>query len=121
MTTEYRREELDGLIIKDPWIGMVLDNSKSWEIRGSKTEKRGTIYLIRSGSGYIVGQTDIVGCIELTEERFEENKEKHRIETGYEKVPYKSPWAWIFENSIRFQKPIPYIHPRGAVIWVKGL
>ena len=82
---------MDGLIIKDPWIGMVLDNFKSWEIRGSKTEKRGTIYLIRSGSGYIVGQTDIVGCIELTEERFEENKEKHRVETGYEKVPNKSP------------------------------
>ena len=35
---------MDGLIIKDPWIGMVLDNFKSWEIRGSKTEKRGTIY-----------------------------------------------------------------------------
>lgn len=64
---------MDGLIIKDPWIGMVLDNWKSWEIRGRRTWKRGTVYLIRSGSGCIVGKTDIVDCVALTEERFEGN------------------------------------------------
>lgn len=112
---------MDGLVIKEPWIGMVLDNLKSWEVRGARTRKRGPVYLIRGGSGCIVGQTDIVGCIRLTEELFERSREKHRIEAGYGSLPYSCPWAWIFANSVRYKDPVPYRHPQGAVIWVKDL
>lgn len=48
---------------------------ESWEIRGSRTKKRGTIYLIQSGSSHIMGQVDIVDCIELTKERYEKTEE----------------------------------------------
>lgn len=112
---------MDGLIIKDKWLELILSGLKSWEIRGSRTKKRGTIYLIKSGTGHIMGQADIVGCIELTKEKYEENKAKHCIETGYESLPYSIPYAWVFENYVRYKKPIPYKHPQGAVIWVKGL
>lgn len=27
-------------------------------------------------------------------------------------------WAWVLENAIRYDTPIPYEHPQGAVIWV---
>ena len=112
---------MDGLIIKDKWIELILSGLKSWEIRGSRTNKRGTIYLIKSGSSRIMGQVDIVDCIELTKEKYEKNKEKHCIEAGYESLPYSVPYAWVLKNYVRYEKPIPYKHPQGAVIWVKGL
>ena len=61
---------MDGLIIKEKWLRLILSGLKSWEIRGSRTKKRGTIYLIQSGSSHIMGQVDIVDCIELTKKIF---------------------------------------------------
>ena len=112
---------MDGLIIKEKWLRLILSGLKSWEIRGSRTKKRGTIYLIQSGSSHIMGQVDIVDCIELTKERYEENRGKHCIEAGWESLPYSAPYAWVLENCVQYQKPIPYKHPQGAVIWVKGI
>ena len=37
---------------------------------GQQDKKRGTIYLIQSGSSHIMGQVDIVDCIELTKKIF---------------------------------------------------
>lgn len=112
---------MDGLIIKEKWLRLILSGLKSWEIRGSRTNKRGTIYLIQSGSSHIMGQVDIVDCIELTKERYEENRGKHCIGAGWESLPYSVPYAWVLENYVQYQKPIPYNHPQGAVIWVKGI
>lgn len=52
---------MDGLIIKEKWLRLILSGLKSWEIRGSRTKKRGTIYLIQSGSSHIMGQVEKAG------------------------------------------------------------
>ena len=44
-------EVTKGLMIKSPWIDKILAGEKTWEIRGYTTETRGTIALIKSGSG----------------------------------------------------------------------
>jgi hypothetical protein len=44
-----------GLIIADPWIGYILDGSKTWEMRSSKTSVRGPFGLIRKSTGAIWG------------------------------------------------------------------
>lgn len=44
-----------GLIIKSPWIDLILQGRKTWEIRGSHTHTRGLVALIKSRSGSIVG------------------------------------------------------------------
>lgn len=38
------------LIIREPWIDLVLSGQKSWELRSRSTEKRGLIGLIRKGA-----------------------------------------------------------------------
>ena len=38
---------LQGLVIDEPWIGMLLAGKKTWEMRSAPTSKRGTIGLIR--------------------------------------------------------------------------
>ena len=43
------------LLIRHPHIDLILDGKKIWEIRGSRTSVRGTIALVPSGSGTVVG------------------------------------------------------------------
>jgi ASCH domain. len=110
---------MKGLIIKDPWIELILEGLKTWEIRGSNSKIRGKIALIKSGTGMIYGTVEIVDSILLTSEQYHQAFEKHRItDTEGKALPYKKVHAWVLTNPVKFEKPIPYVHPQGAVIWV---
>ena len=50
-------------MIRPHWIDLILKGTKTWEIRGSRTTARGTIGLIPSGSGTIVGVCEVVDCL----------------------------------------------------------
>jgi hypothetical protein len=109
-----------GLIIKEPYIDNILSGKKDWEIRGSNTNIREKIALIKSGSGKIFGTVDLVGCRELSLEDYISNGKKHGFNSsGRTQLPYKKTFAWFLENPILLENPIPYTHPMGAVIWVK--
>lgn len=111
-----------GLLIREPWIGKILKGSKKWEIRGSKTNIRGTIALIRSGSGLVVGVCDLVGVLgPLPLSKMKRNIEKHHITLSSLKggLRYKKTYAWILKNIKPLKKAVPYEHPQGAIIWVK--
>lgn len=111
-----------GLLIRQPWIDLILSGDKTWEIRGSKTKIRGTIGLIQSQSGLVVGIADLVGCTPaLTVEDMIKSRKLHCIMDLFSdnEMPYGGrPYAWILLNAKRFEKPVPYVHPQGAVIWV---
>ena len=109
---------MKGLIIKRPWIDFVLDGTKTWEIRGSNTKIRGEIELIQSGSGLVVGKAELIDCKELSLPEYQSSSDKHHIIDGLDSLPYKRTFAWILKNPIRYEKPRPYKHPNGAIIWV---
>ena len=118
-TPEDNKQEITrALIIKKPWLDLILSGEKTWEIRGSNTKIRGRIGLIESGSGLIVGECDLYGSETLTlyQDVF---YSLHKIPKFNQNVKYKVPHAWKIENATRYEKPIPYDHPKGAVIWVK--
>lgn len=119
-TDELRLEqELRGLIVRTPWVDYLLDGTKSWEIRGSATSLRGRIALIRGGSGLVVGTISLVDCHRLSRDEYLQGEAYHRIPTSQtEALPYKHPYAWVMTDPEPFKDPIPYQHPRGAVIWV---
>jgi hypothetical protein len=104
------------LIIKKVWLDEIFDEGKTWEMRSTKTKIRGRIGLIESGSGMIIGEADLVGCSSEPIPPEEKYIPYHKIKdlTLINKWPY----AWILKNAERYEKPIPYTHPRGAVIWV---
>lgn len=106
-----------GLIIREPWCSKILNKEKTWEIRGSRTEKRGRIHIIKSGSGLIVGECTLTDCIQTPAEQFFNQEDKHCIPTGTP-IPYRKIYAWILEDAVRYKYPISYKHPQGAVIWV---
>ncbi|MGA2515635.1 MAG: ASCH domain-containing protein [Thermodesulfobacteriota bacterium] len=109
-------------MIKDLWIGKILKGLKKWEIRGSKTNIRGRIALIQSGSGLVVGVCDLVNVLgPLTLTKMKRNIGRHRNPLSSLKrgLPYRKTYAWVFRNVRALQKPLPYKHPQGAIIWVK--
>lgn len=114
---------MDGLIIHKQWLNKILNHKKTWEIRGSRTSKRGEIGLIQKGSGKIFGTcklTDVIGP--LTKQDLEGNLDKHQIpatELPNVLVRYKKSYAWVIGDVRRLESTIPYEHPRGAVRWVK--
>lgn len=94
---------MKALIVKKPWIDYILDGIKTWEIRGSKTNIRGKIELIQSGSGLVVGCCEIIDCKQLSFEDYINNKDKHKI-SDTTCLPYKYHFAtngWCrYENGI---------------------
>lgn len=108
------------LLIRHPWVGMILSGRKIWEIRGSRTAIRGTIGLIPSGSGTIAGVCEIVDCIgPLTAAVFRKNAVKAGMRPSRAPLGrYRKTYAWVLAKPRYLKKPVPYKHPSGAVIWV---
>lgn len=106
------------LIIRIPWITLILAGLKTWELRTRKTAKRGWIGLIQQGTGQIVGITHLVQVIgPLSLQELELNNAKHCVNL---QNPELQKWrcAWILKDAKRI-KPVPYLHKQGAIIWVK--
>jgi hypothetical protein len=121
-TLHVSPQPVRGLMVREPWAGLILAGEKTWEIRGTRTSMRGSIYIIPSGSGRVAGYCEIVDCIgPLTIEQLIENSSAHLTppdELRLLGLPYKKTFAWVLANPNRFEGPIPYRHPSGAITWV---
>ena len=110
-----------GLIIDSPHIDRILSGEKTWEMRSTNAKQRGRIALIRKGSGLVAGTVDMVEVRgPLSGEGMLANFPAHRvtpqrIRSG-EGDKYK--FAWVVRNPKALSKPVPYVHPSGAVKWV---
>ncbi|SDO71204.1 ASCH domain-containing protein [Halobacillus sp. SY10] len=110
---------MKGLLVKEPWIDLILSGEKTWEIRGTNTKHRGTTGLIKSGTGHVFGTVEIVDSQPLTKAEYERSTSLHGIpEENCQQLPYKRTYAWVLRNPFFYEEPIPYTHPLGAVIWV---
>ena len=109
------------LLIRHPWIDMILDGQKTWEIRGARTSIRGKIGLIASRSGTVIGLCDLVDCIgPLTAEQFVKNAKRAGMRPSEATLGYyRQTYGWVLEKPRLLKQPVPYQHPSGAVIWVK--
>jgi hypothetical protein len=109
------------LVIADPWIGMILDGSKTWEMRSTNTSRRGWIGLIRKGTGCVWGIAQIADSgLPMSPEKMIETFEKHRIPEHMIRSGEVSKWntPWILKDVRVLNQPVPYTHKLGAVTWV---
>jgi hypothetical protein len=120
MTPDVAMAITRALLIRHPWIDMILAGQKTWEIRGSRTMIRGSIGLIPSRSGTVAGVCDVIDCIgPLSAEVFRKNAAMAGMTPGEATLGhYRNTYAWVLANPRRFTEPVPYRHPSGAVIWV---
>lgn len=111
-----------GLPIRQPYIDMILDGRKTWEMRKSRCNFRERIALIQSGTLAVVGVADVVDCIgSLSDEERSAAADRHCVAPAEWSNPkfmdYR--FAWVLSNVQRLSMPVSYRHPSGAVIWVK--
>ncbi len=100
-------------------MDLILDGSKTWEIRGCNTKIRGEVALIESGTKTIVGTVTLEDCKKIETHELLITSQYHGIKPEEQQiVTYKNIYAWVLSNPKRFDIPKPYNHPQGAVIWV---
>lgn len=111
-----------GLIIADPWIGLILDGFRTWEMRSSGTSRRGWFGLIRKGTGTVCGVARLVDTgAPLSPDEMVATFERHRIPEAMIRSGEVAKWntPWILADVQRLATPVPYRHRNGAVTWVK--
>lgn len=111
------------ITIKNPWAELIINGYKKYEFRNWKTKYRGKILIhtsinpdkniiksfdnlnLKYQNGYIIGEAEIVDCIEISRE-FEnklirENKQVYGMTIG------RQGYAWKLKNIKKYDKPIP--------------
>ena len=109
------------LVIAEPWISLILSGRKTWEMRTRGTTIRGTIGLIRKGSGHIVGTAELVDSLPpLDAAGLAAHNDRHGIPPEQHARVLADGWVvpWVLRNAKRLDPPMPYVHPMGAVTWV---
>jgi hypothetical protein len=113
---------MKALIIDEPWIGLILRGQKTWEMRKTGCRHRGPIALIRKGSGQVIGTAEIIDSRPpLTGARSYTAAEPfHRVPRERQRQAFAQGWRtpWVLAKARPLAKPVPYRHPKGAMIWV---
>lgn len=113
---------MKGLIIKERWLDLILSGEKTLEVRGSNCRYRGSVALIQSGSGCVMGVATIshVEGPYTTDYLTQNLLDRHCVPPDVMKKwgGYKTNYCWVLDDAYRLPHPIPYKHPPGAVIWV---
>ena len=114
-----RRSTKKLLVVKNPWLDLILSGAKTWEIRNAQTKQRGKIHLALSGAGCrIVGQCHITDSFAIDKSTLKKTFLNHRIK-DLALITYRRPHAWVLSKARRYKKPFVYSHPQGAIKWVK--
>lgn len=126
------------LFIRSEWCEEIFRHGKIWEIRGTRTAKRGPLCIAASKTNTLVGAVTLVDCLPVGKrgaggawepasgsrddgENFiwrPENHSKHRIQDEGVVQNYTRLWAWVFEDVTAFEPPVPWKPPHGPVQFV---
>jgi predicted nucleotidyltransferase len=112
---------MKALIIRDPWIGLILAGRKTWELRTSATKVRGRIGLIRKGTGLIMGVADLVDSLPpLSADALATSRDQHAVPPEMDSVALAAGWLhpWVLHNAQPLEGPVPAGQKSGQVIWV---
>lgn len=123
------------LFVKLQWCKLILHQNKTWEVRGSRTHKRGRFCLAASQTNMLLGEARLVDCIRIAvrssvdnsllpppenPENFllrKENWSKHLIADIGILADYKEVWAWVLKDVKGYSPPMPWRPKHGAVRW----
>lgn len=111
---------MKALIIREPYIGLILSGQKTWELRARACSHRGLTGLIRAGSKKIYGVGYLTDCLPpLTDAEIRKTSAFHAIsETALEDV-LRSGWRvpWVLSDVRILPLPVSYEHS-SQVTWV---
>ena len=103
------------LVLKEQWLNLILRRDKTIEIRGCRF-KSGRYFLGSKGKIYAdcyIGEGIPIENMDQWQTLFHQ----HRVPTDF--PPYKKTWVLPISDVAVMNKPICYVHPRGAIGVVK--
>lgn len=121
------------LLVHKQWADLILDGTKVWELRNRPTTKRCVIGLAITGTSCLYGECTITGCAHVAQRNqngvlipvygnehlfveLEENVQKHRVCPS--SITYNQVFAWTISEPKRYERPVPFKFPSGAVTWI---
>lgn len=109
------------LIVRAPYAGYIVDGLKTMEMRSRHTNIGGRIAIAEQGAGLLIGEANLVVSVEFKPENLKNTYRQslHKIEKKDWNLLDKWHFAWFMASATRYDKPIPYNHPQGAVTWVR--
>lgn len=107
-----------GLVIREPWVDLILTGQKTWEMRATSPSWRGWFGLIRKGSGEISGIARLANVERpLSPDEMVQTFDKHHIPEAMirsgEVAKWTTPWSLADVQVLR--RPVRYRHPYGAI------
>ena len=105
---------MTALMVKAGMADKIVAGTLTSEFRKMKCESKvgQTIYIAKCGT-----KTHVVPFEEFIKHPNASIDAGLCAEINYSNT--KDRYEWVYSNPIKFEKPISYIHPRGAQIWVK--
>jgi hypothetical protein len=110
-----------GPVIERPWVRLIADGKKTWEMRARPTNVRGWIGLIEKGTGTVIGIACLTALLPpLQPDVHHLHFKKHRVSAVAGRKRYMGRYVipWKLTKAFKLSRPAPYEHPAGAVIWV---
>ena len=109
------------LKIDEKWINLILNGSKTWEIRRNNTKIREQIALGNKDIKRVVGYAKIVDSFERAVEDLKKQNDKHQANDFLDKYANgrESLFAWVLEDIEVEPNPRPYSYSTGS--WCKVL
>ncbi len=106
-----------GLSVNEPYIGYILDGSKTWEIRSEATTRKGLICLVNSGKIY--GTVCLTECIEINMQDLKDNPELHRLNEDWMArcSQWKKIYAWVLTSPHKLEICRRFVWKLGCVTW----
>jgi hypothetical protein len=111
---------MKAIVIREPYISLILRGEKTWEMRSTKVLHRGVVGLIRKGSGQVFGVANLVDSRPpLSSKNYVEYESFHRVAARDQAGAIESKWVhpWVLADVRRLARPVPYKHA-GGVAWV---
>lgn len=117
------------LIIKQEWASKILNGEKTLELRSTACKKREPVAVAISGTKQLWGQVNITDrfliCRKIDGElkdvaphSFQGTMHLHLVNNPELVKDYEEVHGWLLSGAVRYDRPIPYHHKRGAVVWV---
>jgi hypothetical protein len=113
---------MKAIVIRSPWIELILAGKKTWEMRTKSTNIKGRIALIKAKSGLIYGTAELAECLpSLSLHEMHTTQAFHGIPDSGIEAAFANRWTtpWVLRDVKPLKEPTPYTHPKGAVTWVE--
>ena len=108
--------------VRQPWVWLLIDGRKTWELNHLYTKVRGPVGLSPAGSGAIAGMAELVDVHgPFTTAELRDHQERAQDRRGFARRICRR-WAALrlgVPKGRRFERPVPYQHPHQRVIWVR--